>query len=135
MWACFRKVVTKKWLNINEKFIESSKRWQNCYFLTFILSNASKFYIWQTFAQNLKLINCAGIFKCNNYPGTLIHQFSRRFLKKIFVPKRTLITVPKFLVLPLLGQLSLGARSRLYNSFNKTLLHCNIKVIFQSKNY
>ena len=29
------------------------------------------------------------IFKCNNYPDTLIHQFVKTFLNKIFVPKRT----------------------------------------------
>ena len=35
------------------------------------------------------------IFKCNNYPFTLIDQYVKTFLNKIFVPKRTLITVPK----------------------------------------
>ena len=35
------------------------------------------------------------IFKYNNYPITLIDQCVKTFLNKIFVPKRTLITVPK----------------------------------------
>ena len=39
------------------------------------------------------------------------------------------------IVLPFLGQFSLNLRPRLYNSFNKTLPQCNIKVIFQSKNH
>ena len=58
-------------------------------------------------------------------------------MNKIYVPKRILITVPKkdvLIVLPFLGQFSLNLRSILYNCFNKTLPHCNIKVIFQSKN-
>ena len=57
--------------------------------------------------------------------------------KRIYVPKRILITVPKkdVLIVPrFLGQFSLNLRSRLYNCFNKTLPQCNIRVIFQSKN-
>ena len=54
---------------------------------------------------------------------------SRLFLNKIYVPKKDVL-----IVLPYLGQFSLNLRSRLYNSFNKTLPQCNIKVIFQSKN-
>ena len=77
------------------------------------------------------------IFKCNNYPVGLIDQCIQTFLNKIYVLKRILITVPKkdvLIVLPFLGQFSLNLKSRLYNCFNKTLLQCNIKVIFQSKN-
>ena len=58
-------------------------------------------------------------------------------MNKIYIPKRTQITVPKKevrIVLPFLGQFSLNLRSRLYNCFNKTLPQCNLKVIFQSKN-
>ena len=43
------------------------------------------------------------IFKCNNYPVTLIDQCAKTFFNKIFVPKATLITVPKkdiLIVLP-----------------------------------
>ena len=35
------------------------------------------------------------IFKCNNYHVTLIDHYVKTFLNKIFVPKRTLITVTK----------------------------------------
>ena len=35
------------------------------------------------------------IFKCNNYPATLIDQSIKTFFNKIFAPKRILITVPK----------------------------------------
>ena len=35
------------------------------------------------------------IFKCNNYPVTLIDKYVKTFFNKIFVPKRTLTTVPK----------------------------------------
>ena len=75
------------------------------------------------------------IFKCNSYAVTLIDQCVKIFLNKIFVPKRTLITVSKkdiLIVLPFLGQFSLNLRSRLYNCFRKTLPQSNIKVNFQS---
>ena len=34
------------------------------------------------------------IFKCNNYPVTLIDQCVLRPLNKVFGPKRTLVTAP-----------------------------------------
>ena len=77
------------------------------------------------------------IFICSNYPVDLIDQCVKTFLKKIYVPKRILITVPKkdvLIVLPFLGQFSSNLKSKLYNCFNKMLPQCNIKVIFQSKN-
>ena len=64
-------------------------------------------------------------------------QCVKTFLNKIFVPKRTLITVPKkdlLIVLPFLDQFYLNLRSRSYSCFKKTLPQCSIKVIFQSKN-
>ena len=51
------------------------------------------------------------IFKWNSYPVTLIDQCVKTFLNKIFIPKRTLITVSKkdiLIVLPFLGQFSLN---------------------------
>ena len=77
------------------------------------------------------------IFKCNGYPVPLIDQCVQNLLNKIFVTKRTLITVPKkryFNSSSFLGQISLNLRSRLYDCFRKTLPQCNIKVIFQYKN-
>ena len=68
-----------------------------------------------------------GIYKIKNLRFKNLNKF------KIFVPKRTLITVPKkdiLIVLPFLGQFSLILRSRLYNCFNKTPPQCNTKVIF-----
>ena len=59
-------------------------------------------------------------FKCNNYLVTLTGQCIKTFLNKIFVPKRTLMTVPKknlLIVLPFVGQFSLNVRSRLHNYF------------------
>ena len=45
------------------------------------------------------------------------------------VPKRELLVV-----LPFLGRFSLNLRKHLDKSVNKSLPHCNIEVIFQSKN-
>ena len=56
------------------------------------------------------------IFKCTNYPVSLIDQCVKTFLSKIYVPKKKLITVAEkdvLIVLPLLGQFSLNLRSRL----------------------
>ena len=86
---------------------------------------------------HLEVDHLREIFKCNNYPVTLIDQCVKTFLNKIFVPTRTLITVCKkhiLIVLPFQGQFSLNLRFTLYNCFNKALLQCDIKVIFQSKN-
>ena len=62
------------------------------------------------------------IYKCNNYPVTSIDQCVKAFLNKIFEPKRTLINVPKKIVLivfPFLCQFYLDLRSRLYNLFQQ----------------
>ena len=86
---------------------------------------------------HLELDQLRQIFKCNSYPVTLIDQCVKTFLNKIFVPKITLISLPKkdiLIVLPFLGQFSLNLRSRLYKCFRKTLPQSNVKVIFQSKN-
>ena len=79
------------------------------------------------------------IFKYNSYPVTLIDQCVKTFLNKIFVPKRTLITVPKkdiLIALPFLGQFSLNLRSKLYITVlerrypNVTLkLFFNLKIV------
>ena len=85
---------------------------------------------------NLEVDQLRQIFKGNNHSVTLIDQCVETILNKTFVPKKTLITVPKkdiLTVLPLLGQFSLNLRSTLYNCFKKKLPKCNIKVIFQSK--
>ena len=60
------------------------------------------------------------IFKCNNYPVTLIDQCVKIFFNKIFALKRLSITVTKkdiLIVIPFLGQFCLNVRSRLYNYF------------------
>lgn len=40
-------------------------------------------------------------FKCNNYPVVLIYKCVKTFLNKIFVPRRTLITVSKVILIVL----------------------------------
>ena len=46
-------------------------------------------------SSHLEVDQYRQIFKCNNYPVTLINQCVKTFLNKIFVPPRTLITVSK----------------------------------------
>ena len=78
------------------------------------------------------------IFKCNNYPFNIIDQCIRKFLEKLYVPKQIVPAVPKkelLAALPFLGKLSLNLRKHLYKSVSKSLPQCNIKVIFQSKNW
>ena len=61
------------------------------------------------------------IFKCNNYPVNIIDQCIKKFLDKLYVPKQIVPTVPKRELLT-------------YKSVIKSLLQCNMKVIFQTKN-
>ena len=78
------------------------------------------------------------IFKCNNYPFNIIDQCIQKFLEKLYVPKQIVPAVPKkelLAALPFLGKLSLNLRKHLYKSVSKSLPQCNIKVIFQSKNW
>ena len=76
------------------------------------------------------------IFKCNNYPVYIIDQCIKKFLDKLYIPKRVVSTVPKkelLVVHPYLGAFSLNLRKQLYKSVTKSLSQCNLKVIFQSK--
>ena len=55
----------------------------------------------------------------------------------MYVPKQIVPTVPErvlLVVLPYLGTFSLNLRQRLYKLVSNSLLQCNIKNIFQSKN-
>lgn len=68
---------------------------------------------------------------------TIILLLQQTNVLKIFVPKRTFVTVPEKYILILfsfLCQFSLRVRSILYNCFSETLPQFNIKVIFQRKN-
>ena len=55
----------------------------------------------------------------------------------MYVPKQIVPTVPErvlLVVLPYLGTFPLNLRKRLYKWVSNSLLQCNIKYIFQSKN-
>ena len=63
-----------------------------------------------------------------------MHQF---FLDKSDVPEQTAPAVSKkelLTVFSFLGNYSMNLKARLYKSLSKTLVQCNIKVIFQSEN-
>ena len=77
------------------------------------------------------------IFKFNNYLVNIIDQCIKTFLDKLYVPRQIVPTVSKrelLFILPFLGTFSLNLRKRLYKSLSKSLLQCNIKVVFLSKN-
>ena len=75
------------------------------------------------------------IIRNNAYPPKFIDKCIFVFLNKIHREKRLITTVPKKevnIILPFLGSLSLQIRSRLIKSFNKSIPHAKIKVIFKT---
>ena len=60
----------------------------------------------------------------------------KKYLNKLFVPKRIIHTVDKkqvLLVLPFLGPLSFEIRSRLQKCLKNYIPYCSLKVVYQSK--
>ena len=76
------------------------------------------------------------VFKNNEYPQFFIDKCIKKYLNKLFVPKRIIHTVDKkqvLLVLPFLGLLSYEIRSRLQKCLKNYIPYCSLKVIYQSK--
>ena len=76
------------------------------------------------------------IFKKNEYPHFFIDKCIKKYLSKLFVPKRIVHTVHKkqvLLVLPFLGPLSFEIRSRLQKCFKNYIPYCSLKVAYQSR--
>ena len=72
------------------------------------------------------------IFKKNEYPQFFIDKCIKKYLSKLFVPKRIFRTVDKkqvLLVLPFLGPLSFEIRSRLQKCFKNYIPYCSLKVV------
>ena len=65
-------------------------------------------------------------FKCNNYPVALIYQCVKTFLNKIFVPRRTLITVHKVILIVLTLAHLFRTTSWTYSSVLPILIPSNI---------
>ena len=68
------------------------------------------------------------IFRCNNYPVSILDQCTKKFFDKLYVPKQIALILPKrklFVVLPFLGKFALNLRKHLYNSISKSLPQCN----------
>ena len=78
-----------------------------------ICSSMERFHIEVEFLRS--------IFKCSNYPININDQCIKNFFDKLYVPKQIVPTVPKRELLT-------------YKSVIKSLLQCNMKVIFQTKN-
>ena len=76
------------------------------------------------------------VFKKNEYPQFFIDKCIKKYLNKLFVPKRIIHTVDKkqvLLVLPFLGPLSFEIRSRLQKCLKKYIPYCSLQVVYQSK--
>ena len=76
------------------------------------------------------------VFKKNEYPQLFIDKCIKKYLNKLFVPKRIIHTVDKkqvLLVLPFLGPLSFQIRSRLQKCLKNYIPYCSLKVVYQSK--
>ena len=76
------------------------------------------------------------VYGKNEYPHFYIDKCIKKYLSKLFVPKRIIHTVDKkqvLLVLPFLGPLSFGIRSRLQKCLKNYIPYCSLKVVYQSK--
>ena len=72
-----------------------------------------------------------------NNPQFLMNKCIKKYLSKVFVPKRIVHTVDKkqvLLVLPFLRPLSFEFRSRLQRYFKNYMPYCSLKVVYQSRN-
>ncbi|XP_057293867.1 uncharacterized protein LOC130622418 [Hydractinia symbiolongicarpus] len=72
----------------------------------------------------------------NGYPSKVFEFFLRIFKSRNYEPKEQVSLAPKkelFLVLPVLGKITLQIRTRLHRLFKQKLAHCNVKLIFFSK--
>ena len=82
-----------------------------------------------------EILKLKDIFKRNGYPTSFIDNCVKRFLDKVFIAKKTFLTVSKkelVCVLPFIGKKSLQLRSRLVKSIQGNLQFCSLKVVFQS---
>ena len=76
------------------------------------------------------------VCKKNEYPQFFIDKCIKRYLNKLFVPKRIIHTADKkqvLLVLPFLVPLSFEIRSRLQKCLKNCIPYCSLKVVYQSK--
>ena len=74
------------------------------------------------------------IFKKNEYPQFFIDKCIKKYLSKLFVPKRIVYTVHKkqvLLVLLFLGPLSFEIRYSLQKCFKKYIPYCLLKLVYQ----
>ena len=89
---------------------------------------------YEKFHEEILLLK--GIFKKNEYHQFFIDKCIKKYLSKLFVPKRIVHTVHKkhvLLVLPFLGPLSFEIRSRLQKCFKNYIPYCSLKVAYQSR--
>ena len=72
----------------------------------------------------------------NSYPRDFVDKCIKEFLNRVLTRKVVVSTVPKkdlMIVLPYLGKLSLQIRTRINLVMKSKLLHCNFRIVFQTK--
>ena len=77
-----------------------------------------------------------GILYKNSYPRGFVDKCIKEFLDRVLTRKVVVSTVPKkdlMIVLPYLGKLSLQIRTRINRVIRNKLLHCNLRIVFQTK--
>ena len=91
-----------------------------------ICSNMSKFH--------LELERLKDIFRKNGYPASFIDKCIKKFLDKLYTPKRSVATVSKkelLLVFPYLRKLSLQTRIHLSKLFRDCLPFCKVNFVLK----
>ena len=83
-----------------------------------------------------EIVLLGNIFRKNEYPQFFIDKCMKKYLSKLFVPKRIVHTVDKkqvLLFLPFLAPLLFGKRSCLQKCFKNYIPYCSLKVAYQSR--
>ena len=86
---------------------------------------------------HLEFENLREILKRNSYPSGIKEQSIKSFLKKLYVLRKLIPTVPKgefFTILPYQGNMPSNLRRKLRTCFKYSLPQCNIEIILQSTN-
>ena len=80
--------------------------------------------------------NLKNILYKNSYPVSFVDDCIKKFLNKIFAPKKIVFTVPKkeiMIVLPYLGKISLNIRTKIIRMVRSRIPYCNVRFVYQSK--
>ena len=112
---------------LEDKFGLVSTLLHHCFCL---VSDMSKFHI--------EIKKLKEILLSNRYSNKFIDKSISKFMKKLYIKKPVMLTVPKkklYLVLPFKGKMSALVKSGLVKLLHKHLLFCRIKIVFKTSNH